>query len=609
MNPRPEPAEPILFSALDRHFAALMARLGGGGEPLRLAAALASRACAEGHVCLDLAAWAGRVLDDPRAGGRCPELGAWIADLRESPVVGQPGERRPLVLDDRGRLYLFRYWDYEARLAAEIQRRANDPPEPFDPLRVRAVLDRLFPPQAAGERPDRQKIAVAVCLLKRFAVIAGGPGTGKTHTIGRLLAALGELAEGQRPRILLAAPTGKAAARLKESLARGERGPGRRPFGEAEVFTLHRLLGPEGEGPRFRHHAGNPLAVDLMVVDEVSMVDLALMAKLLDALPPHARLVLVGDRDQLASVEAGSVLGDICRGMSPAGFSPAFAAALEEVLGEPVPVAGGAGRLSDCMVELRLSRRFAGESAIARLSRAIRAGEAGAALAELRRGADGSACWIAGDPRERERALDEWIEAGYRCDFTRGEPAALLAELDRFKVLCALRRGPEGVEALNARIEQRLLRAGRIGGLAGGDRGGYAGRPVLILRNDYRLRLFNGDIGICLPDATRGGEGVTAFFRDAGSGIRAVPPFLLPEHETVWAMTVHKSQGSEFDDILLILPERDSPVLSRELLYTALTRARRRIALCATEEAFRSAVNRPLRRTSGLREALWGEEG
>lgn len=608
MSPRPEPAEPRLFSALDRHFAALMARLGGAGEPLRLAAALASRACAEGHVCLDLAAWAGEILDDPRLGDRCPELAPWIAALRESPVVGRPGERRPLLLDDAGRLYLFRYWEYEARLAEEIRRRANEPTEPRDPRRVRAVLDRLFPAQAAGERPDRQKIAVAVCLLKRFAVIAGGPGTGKTHTIGRLLDAVRELANGEKPRVLLAAPTGKAAARLKESLARGQ-GGGPRPPEDVEVFTLHRLLGPEGDGPRFRHHAGNPLPVDLMVVDEVSMVDLALMAKLLDALPPAARLVLVGDRDQLASVEAGSVLGDLCRGMSSAGFSPAFSAVLVEVLGEPVPVAGDAGPLSDCMVELRLNRRFAGGSAIARLSRAIRSGQAEEVLAELRQGADGSVAWIRGTPAERSRALEEWIDAGYRSDFSRGEPAALLAELDRFKALCALRRGPEGVETLNARIERRLSRTGRIGGHPGGERGWYAGRPVLILRNDYRLRLFNGDIGICLPDAKRGGEGMAAFFRDPGAGIRAIPPFLLPEHETVWAMTVHKSQGSEFDDILLILPERDSPVLSRELLYTALTRARRRIALCASEEAVRSAVDRPLRRTSGLRDALWGREG
>ncbi|MEJ5359741.1 MAG: exodeoxyribonuclease V subunit alpha [Desulfobacterales bacterium] len=612
MSLRPEAQETEIFSAFDRHFGHLMAKLAGGGEGVRLAAALASRACSEGHVCLDLGLWAGETIADPRCGGRCPPLDAWVASLRSSSVVGRPGERRPLILDERGRLYLYRYWEYETRVAAEIRRRAEEPPASHDAGRIRSVLRRVFPPRNAGGT-DWQKVAVAVCLLRRFAVITGGPGTGKTHTVGRLIAALRELDSGPPPRILLAAPTGKAAVRLKESLQQGGGGAAAEASpeaaGTAEVFTLHRLLRPEGDGPRFRHHAGNPLAVDWMVVDEVSMVDLALMAKLLDALPPAARLVLVGDRDQLASVEAGSVLGDICHGLSRSGFSPPFARRLEEILEEAVPVSASATVLSDCMVELRVSRRFAGGSAIARLGEAIREGRAAEALEVLTREKEGAVHWVGCDPPERERALGEWIQRGYGADFGRGEPADLLEELSRFKVLCALRRGPAGVESLNPWIERRLERSGRIGAHLTRRGAWYAGRPLLILRNDYRLRLFNGDLGICLPHPAHPGEGFAVFFRDPAGGIRQVPPFLLPDHETVWAMTVHKSQGSEFDEVLLILPEHDSPVLSRELLYTALTRARRRLALVGSARIFQRAVNRPLRRSSGLRDALWGENG
>ncbi len=607
MSPRPELREAQTFTAFDRHFGRLMMQLGGGGEGVHLAAALVSRACCEGHVCLDLGLWAGGTIADPQLGGRCPPLDAWVAALRASRVVGSPGERRPLILDERGRLYLYRYWEYETRLAAEIRRRARQPAEPYDAGRVRSVLQNIFPPQDAGGT-DWQKVAVAVCLLRRFAVIAGGPGTGKTHTVGRLIAAIRELSTGPPPRILLAAPTGKAAMRLKESLHDGAgRGLSAVPDAPTEVFTLHRLLRPEGEGPRFRHHAANPLAVDWMIVDEVSMVDLALLAKLLDALPPEARLILVGDRHQLASVEAGSVLGDICRGLSRAGFSPAFARNLEEVLGEAVPVSASAGELSDCMVELRRSRRFAGGSTIARLGEAIRRGRAEEALEELSREKEGAVVWIHGPPQTRERALGEWVHRGYGAEFSRGEPGALLDELSRFKVLCALRHGPAGVESLNPWIERRLERSGRIEGSPTRRGPWYAGRPLLILRNDYRLRLFNGDIGICLRHPAHPEEGLAVFFRDPAQGIRRIPPFLLPDHETVWAMTVHKSQGSEFEEILLVMPDHDSPVLSRELLYTALTRARRRLALAVSAKIFQTAVNRPLRRSSGLRDALWGE--
>jgi len=599
-----------LFSALDLHFARFIGRFGGAdAAALVLSAALVSRATASGDVCLDLNALQGRPLPGSRVELTCPSADRWIGALRGSPAVGRPGERRPLVLDDAHRLYLHRYWEYEYRLAAGIARRITHAAEDRDIHALGAAIQRRFSGRAATEI-DWQQVAVAVCLLRRFSVITGGPGTGKTTTVGQILGVWEELNAGRPTRVLLAAPTGKAAARLKESLAaatcRPEAGGGHVTPPGYEVATLHRLLRPVVGTPLFRHGAENPLPVDLMIVDEVSMVDLALMAKLMEALPESARLVLIGDRDQLASVEAGSVLGDIC-GRARPGFSPEFGGVIRRLTGQPVPLDAGGHPLQDSIVELQVSRRFPAGSAIGMLSRAVNQGDAAGALALLSQTGDESVNWQQPQPgRDGAADWEHRLAAGYAMYRPGPDPASVLQALGRFKVLCAHRHGANGVEEVNRMTERLLVRQGQ---LPDGPRRGspwYPGRPVLITQNDYGLQLFNGDIGVSLRNPDGSADELAVFFADGGGRLRRFLPYRLPGHETVFAMTVHKSQGSEFEEVLLALPAEDSPVLSRELVYTALTRARRRFTLSGRREVVAAAIQRRIERTSGLREALWG---
>lgn len=607
----PDRIDSGLFSALDLHFARFIGRFGGADtHALLLAAALVSRVTGNGDVCLDLNACAGKPVAGSQVALPCPPADRWTAALRGCPAVGRPGERRPLVLDDGNRLYLYRYWDYENRLAARILERAGSPPDDIDTGCLKAAIGRHFDGRCASGA-DWQQVAVAVSLLKRFAVITGGPGTGKTTTVARILAVWEELTEGRPTRVLLAAPTGKAAARLKESLrprsGRPSQATGSGTASTHEVYTLHRLLRPVTGTPLFHHNAENPLPVDLMIVDEVSMVDLALMAKLVDALPGTARLVLIGDRDQLASVEAGSVLSDICGRSRRPGYSPEFGDLIRRVTGQVVPPATEGRLLQDCIVELQTSHRFAAGSAIGELSRAVNQGAARGAVEILSRTGEGSVVWL--EPQaglDAIAALEQRVAAGYASYGAQDGPEAMLQELGRFKVLCAHRAGVNGVEAVNRLAERMLVRRGRVRINPRSGNPWYSGRPVLITQNDYSLGLFNGDIGITLRDPSEGFEGLAVFFPDAAGGLRRFLPYRLPAHETVYAMTVHKSQGSEFEDVLLILPAKDSPVLSRELIYTALTRARKRITLFGDRDVLTTAINRRIERTSGLRDALWG---
>lgn len=580
------------LTPLDLQFARFLARTAGDESPeLLLGACLASRHTGAGHVCVDLRAVAGRpIVDDAPDAPTAPALDRWTAALRDSPVVARPGHRRPLVLDAVGRLYLHRYWAYEDRLARQLHARAAAVVDDVDEERLRRDLAGLFP----REGVDWQRIAAATAVLRRLCVVSGGPGTGKTTTVVRMLALL----RAQRPdaRIALAAPTGKAAARLQDAVraAAGELAIGDLP---SDAATVHRLLGSRPDGT-FRHDVRTPLPYDVVVVDEASMVDLALMTKLVDALPPSARLVLLGDRDQLASVEAGAVLGDVC-GDAP-GFSTAFAARLGAITGSSVPAGEGANDspLRDVVVLLRESHRFGADSGIGRVAAAINRGDGTDALAELQQGGGDVAWRTIASPLELETALGEAVdvELAEVCALVvaGAPPADVLAALARFRVLCAHRAGPAGVDALNRLVERRLASTGRLAPRSTW----YAGRPIMITRNDYAQGLWNGDVGVTLPDD----DGRLRVWFD---GERAVSPARLPAHETVWAMTVHKSQGSEFDRVVLVLPPRASRVTTRELLYTGLTRARRHVAVWGGEAAFTAAVAARLERASGLRDALW----
>ena len=604
-----------LFSPLDRLFGRLMLKLHGrgGGAELFLAAALSSRASGEGHVCLDLVRAAEQPLggrEGTKAAERLPAYETWRAKLAESRVVGGPGEFRPLILDRHGRLYLHRFWEYETLLAEDLIQRAGRIREDFRPQRLKAGLERFFSP-GRDDGLDWQKAAAAVAVLRGLCVITGGPGTGKSTVVLKILTLLQDLAAPAGVRAALAAPTGKAAARLKDALIRARKlippGAGSSDAAVPEPSTIHRLLGPLPGGADFRHNARDPLPADVVIIDEASMVDLALMSRLVQAVPAESRLILLGDRDQLASVEAGAVLGDICGAGRDLGFSPDFGRRLGEVCGQelgPAAETAAGPPIRDCIVELRRNYRFAASGGIGGLSLAVKAGAAADALARLQGARHPELAWqpLPALP-ELERQLDAKVLRGYRLFFETGGIEDLFTAFDEFRILCALRRGPYGTEAVN-RIVERIV--ARQGGFSAAGRQPVA-RPILITVNDYSLGLYNGDLGMILPDLHSDGR-LRAFFRETGGSIRKLPPLRLPAHETAWAMTVHKAQGSEFEQILLLLPDRVAPVLSRELAYTAVTRARRALEIWGTEPVFREAVERRITRTSGLRDALWNAE-
>jgi exodeoxyribonuclease V alpha subunit len=560
--------------------------------------------------------------------------------------VGEGAGSTPLVLQ-AGRLLLRRHWQCEQAIAQAVDQRLQHPPG-IDDIALRQALDALFPAAsaakplvgdgAADQEPDWQKIACALAVRQAFAIITGGPGTGKTTTVVKLLAVLQHLAlqataTPPRPlRIRLAAPTGKAAARLTESISKARDGlaldslPGGSVLRSAlptEVTTLHRLLGVKPSSRHFRHNARQPLPLDVLVVDEASMVDLEMMAAVLAALPPHARLVLLGDKDQLASVEAGAMLGTLCQRADGGHYTPATRAWVQQVTGQDLgdAMTDPEGRTIDqAIVKLRKSHRFGEASGIGRLAQAVNAGQAeqarhlfAQALPDLE--------LVTLDPRGQALPRLALASAsGWRSTFAvihqqRPHANAPFSAFDawaqqaleaagRFQLLCAVRGGPQGVEAINRRIAQALAAEGLIPSAEGW----YLGRPVMVTRNDYGLGLMNGDVGVTLlapgtlvrgqpqSSAQRSAEEDTApitgaveassapptlrvAFPDGRGGIRWVPSSRLQAVETVFAMTVHKSQGSEFDHVALVLPEHPSPVLTRELVYTAITRARQRFTL------------------------------
>jgi exodeoxyribonuclease V alpha subunit len=593
-----------LLTPLDVHFGRFMGQLAGEEVPeLILAAALASSHTREGHICLSLPAVAEETLVEGAV--RCPPLSNWCKRLATTSVVGRAGDYRPLVLDDENRLYLYRYWEYQERLAQAIRQRVSKVEEGSDMAVLAQRLARLFP----EEEPDGinwQKVAAFTALRRRLCVISGGPGTGKTSTVARILALLVEQAL-QTPAIALSAPTGKGAARLQEAVKEaGERLDASAAVKAAlpqAASTLHRLLGSIPGSPRFRYTSRNPLPFDTVVVDEASMVDLPLLSKLVQALPSHGRLILLGDRDQLASVEAGSALADICDSGGEGGFSRGFGEELRRVAGYSLEVREGDDRprLRDCIVQLTKSYRFGSGSGIGGLCRAVNAGN-GDAAAGLLGGAHPDLGWRPLPPPARlPGAMRSLVEKGFKEYLQSDDPAECFRGLERFRILCAVREGPYGLVTLNRAVEGIL----RERGLIASGSPWYRGRPVLITKNDYNLRLFNGDVGVVLPDPAAGGQ-LRVFFLAPEGRLRKLHPLVLPEHETVYALTVHKSQGSEFDRVLLILPDTESRVLTRELIYTGISRARARVDIWAKEAVFRNAVSRRIERTSGLQDALRG---
>jgi exodeoxyribonuclease V alpha subunit len=630
-------ADQGVLRRLGSAFARFVATLGGPSPALIVTSAVLSELEGAGHSCLSLAALA----EDP-----CALLGwqteswqaltegcalpvsaqAWRSALAAcAPVwsVEQSDVGQPLVLDGE-RLYLRRYWRGEADIAARLLFRARQACDP-DPDLVRVCLDRLFDTPSGTSAPNWQKIACATAMRSHVAVITGGPGTGKTYTAARLLALQFALADDpERVRIALAAPTGKAAARLKQSIdhALGDLAhkAGQLPGRAGKVLdlaaltqrmgaarTLHNLLGARPDTRVFRHHAGHPLDIDVLIVDEASMIHLEMMAALLDALPMRAVLILLGDKDQLASVEAGAVLGDLCREAEQGGYSPATVSYLERASGEAVPAAfrGDLGELAQQTVMLRQSHRFGGP--IGELASAVNTGQAEAAASRLLDAPAGVLDWMSHATQlDVLRLAVKGGYDGYLREMHSPDPSnhdawvlRVLQAFDRFRLLCAVREGEWGVAGLNQAIEQRLDAEGLI------RRRGewYSGRPVMVTRNDYGVGVFNGDIGIALPDPVR--EGVLRVYFQEGEQVKGVLSTRLRDVETAYAMTVHKSQGSEFKHTVLVLPPDPVPVLTRELVYTGITRARERFTLVTPQPGMLAvAIGQRTQRASGLRDRL-----
>lgn len=582
---------------LERALVDSLQRLDPAASSLVLvSAALLCTALDKGDVCLPLARLAGQ-RPWPEHAFNLPALGEWQAQLEASSLVGGDGDFTPLILV-HGRLYLARYQAYERQLAEQLLRRAADLPV-VDEAQLSESLARLFAfnslSQAGQQQPDWQRLAAAQAVRRKLAVISGGPGTGKTTTVVRLLAALLEQSDSSSLAIGLAAPTGKAAARMAEAIRNAK---AELPVSEAikaalpdEARTLHRLLGSRGDSPQVRHHAANPLALDVLVVDEASMVDLALMAKLLDALPPTARLILLGDKDQLCAVEAGAVFAELCEGR---GFDAQAASELQRITGQQVPVSQPTSQLGDAVVLLTHSHRFAGDSGIGELARRINGGDVSGTLNLLKEDRHDLAWNAQPTPNELLERLDQGY-APYISAAKSADPAAAFAAFNTFRALCAQREGAWGVAGINEALEARIKRRSHV---ASRERW-YVGRPIMVRQNDYALGLFNGDIGLCLHTE----YGLRVFF-EGEEGYRPFAPARLPSHDSAFAMTVHKSQGSEFAEVLLVLPEQPSPLLSRSLLYTGITRAKHKVEIWALPPRLSEAVATRAERAAGLAERL-----
>ncbi|CAH2791853.1 MAG: Exodeoxyribonuclease V alpha chain (EC [uncultured Caballeronia sp.] len=652
-----------LADGFARRIGALSKRLQGDAANVRWAqrAAFAiSRATTRGHVCIALDALAQRYGETAGTVHAALLASGVVCDGREAAA-----DLLPLVIDSSRRIYLARYFDYERRLARALVERVEVSAKPIDPAELKARVGRYF---AASKNDDDnidwQRVAAIVALSERFTIVSGGPGTGKTTTVVGVLACL--LDENPALRITLAAPTGKAAQRMQEALV--ERANVLPPELAARLpdtsFTLQRLLGTQANG-RFRHHRDNPLPFDVIVIDEASMIDVALAVHLLEAVAPGARLMMLGDKDQLAAVESGTVFAELsaqpvfsdtgAARIAAALSMPAerfiaalphndddqtvlletepmwidepgylipddgtdaydahdMLASLPEVDWDPVaPVAPGqpaVSPLTDCVVWLQHNYRFGLDSDIGRLSVAIRRGSVDDALVALTPGSHDNpakAALLVDDagPHLSERtlahlnagfepyarALAETLEAGTGA-------APLFDALNRFRILAATRHGPRGVDEINARVSAWVRAVASVTLGAGAQ--WFAGRPVIVTHNDYALGVFNGDIGIALP--TPGGA-MQVCFRMADSTLRMLFPAALPPHDTAFALTVHKSQGSEFDRAALVLPSAFGRMLSRELVYTAITRARSRVDVIGSPDVFAQAVRTPTRRNSGL---------
>lgn len=591
------------ISPLVYYFARFVARGCHDDEDsvVAISAALVCARSQRGDVCVDLEQLSAQPLfditEEPAAPVPVgPPLYQWLKELSAADWVGVAGDVKPLILDGT-QLYLGRYWSYETSVTGVLLNRLEKAPGLDIPL-LNQGLQRLFADadNAPGNKINWQKVSAAIAASRRFAIISGGPGTGKTTTVVKVLALL--LEQDPSMHIALAAPTGKAAARLTGAIRSGK---SRVDAPQAvldripeEAGTIHRLLGG-GQQNTFRHNGNNPLVLDCVVIDEASMIDLPLMAHLLNALPEKTRIILLGDRDQLASVEAGNVLGDITGHGQEICYSNeqlSLLKSLNVLSGASLQTSPSAPPISDAVGLLHKSYRFSDSSGIGRLAGLVNRGEGQEALELLKSGAHDEISWLGAREDRLNPSCIDWAVRRYSEYLQEENIEKALLKYEQYRVLGALHHGPFGVELLNRDIAIRLEESGLIsGGME------YHGKPVMVTVNDYELKLFNGDTGLLWADEN---GGLRAWFLAGTEEVRSVSVRQMPQHDCAFALTVHKSQGSEFDEVLLVLPDELNRVLSRELIYTGITRARSQVIIQGKAEVFEAACSRKVERSSGL---------
>ncbi len=624
----------------DLQFEKALSQINGKRCPeLSLAAALVSNRLASGDTCVALADVESLgVYTNPDLKPFIetpPSVAAWREVLLAQKVVGRPAQhsraelkpddqhtdensppealndKTPLILDAKNRLYLGRYWHYERSLLSSIGRLLELPAPVVDQKLLSSGLEKLF---QQSEDIDWQSVAAAMAVFSRLCVITGGPGTGKTYTVAAILTLLEQQAKaGKVPVIALAAPTGKAAARLTESVQSAfqkihHTNPS--AYHDIEAVTLHRLLGirPGKLQPRFNRD--NPLPCDLLIIDEASMVDLPLMTRTFEALADDCRIVLLGDKDQLASVESGIVLGDMCGGLKEVQFSESVCKRLQQVTRLDVSVyPQSEGRIANHIVHLQKSHRSVDSGGINAIAKAVNRGDAASCLDHFKSTAFDSLTLLPHTVDNIDSTLRKTVVPVYQNIQANDDPQKAIDQMSRVCVLCALKNGRSGAEGINRRVEALLATAGAIH--RNNDRSAnridnyYPGKPVMITENNSVQNLFNGDHGLVLADPQT--NELRVHF-PGEQQTRAFAPGRLPEHQTFYAMTIHKSQGSEYDTVLVILPDTDSEILSRELLYTAITRARKQVIVIANEQQLRTAIETRVERQSGLLDALWPQQ-
>jgi exodeoxyribonuclease V alpha subunit len=580
----------VTFERFDHYFGEFLnSQTSSPGKSVYCAAALASNLLREGHIWCNLAEFAEKTyvpVDNPDTVAQFPELKNWLGDLLRAEVTGSSGEYKPLILENES-ICLYRYWNYERQAAEMIKKIASFKNEQFPESEIQRCMQSIG---GESKLDQHQYNAVMAAVHNSFAVITGGPGTGKTTTVARIVAVLKHLYAERSCRIALAAPTGKAAMRLGESLQHALSTLAfdntEKDLFPIETQTIHRLLGTIPGSIYFKHNRYLPLPFDLVIIDEASMVDISLMAKLLEAISPGCRLILLGDKDQLASVEAGSVLADICtipgQIMNPDIFR----------------ASDNSGRSPISLVTLKKSFRFQKDSGIGQLAESINSGSVESSLAILR---SSSQCQltIISDIKSLHRELN--LQAKLWLDQLASvkDPEKALTIINEFRILTTLRHGIWGAESINEVMKEtcRSINYRHEKSLL------FDGMPIMITSNDYRNELFNGDTGIIFRQASH----FYAFFRDRSDTVRSIALRSLSSWEPSFAITVHKSQGSEFTHTLFVLPPVDTPLLSRELIYTAVTRSRTSISIIGNEPVLKAGITRMTQRSSGLKKWFTSE--